>query len=660
MEEVVLKYSPNVLKGKKASFILHHPDDEDLSTFRDGNGKIAKNTLIVRDRKPRLHKNEYFLTSGGWKENEAKYEELTRGCFVVLDYLDEDESEFLHRMERYNKYYPVVFVSFHHVRDNPEKRGYLSADMSGWRKRTSKSQGVTMYVNKSLDNFKDYTVSFKKILSDEDDMVKAKALVSTREIVDEKGDTLVEEIFAVGGEKKGEKKGVEKTTKPKPVTVRKSGKRKEADWSLFDGLPQPSMAPDHTSETWIGELYIYLKALMTRIVPKGQEKLVDILVNKTTIKEYWLDVFTSEFHNPNTGDNYETYEAVGDSVIKYVFYIYLYEKFGTTISKNQLNDLKTRHLSTNWQSVLGEKMELDQWILIPKELAKNAKVREDLSEAFAGVVEIILNKYARRGLGQIVLLNMVNILFRDYDFDLGEKMKRDLRPPETKLIQWYSEIGGSGEKMEKERITLQKPRSVQQKDWDVVMDDFEKVLKKKGILIPVTENKGNKEEGVVFKTEQNENGTHTVNVYLNDAGYKALERKGLKPPKNKFLAKASGKDLKLTDKNAKIRAMEKLEEIGLTDEWKEKRRVEKNQKRVEGVDEALIKARSEDKNIVEVMPKEAKRTTEFVVYQLYGIMKDGRKTVLETIVYDLKKKGSGNPMNGYQDVVNKYLTGEDE
>jgi len=645
MEEVVLKYSPNILKGKKASFILHHSDDEDLSTFRNGSGKIAKNTLFVREQKPRLHKHEYYINPAEWTKNEPKYEELTRGCFVVLDYIDESESDFLYRMERYNKYYPVVFVSFYHVRDNPQKIEYLSADIQGWKKRTSKNQGVTLYVNKSLSNFEDFTVNFENLFKEDNVMA---ALVSTREIIDEKGNTLVEEIF---GEKKEDKK-------PKPVTIRKDGKRKEADWSLFEGLPQPSMSPDHSSETWIGELYLFLRAIMIRIVPKGQEKLVDILVNKTTIKEYWLDIFTSEFNNPNTGENYETYEAVGDSVIKYVFYIYLYEKFGTAISKNQLNDLKTKHLSTSWQQILGKKMELDQWILIPKELAKNAKVREDLTEAFAGGVEIILNKYARRGLGQIVLLNMVNCLFHDYDFDLGEKMQKDLLPLETKLIQWYSGIGGSGEKMEKERITIKKPRSVQQKDWDIIREDFEKILKKKGILIPITENNGNREEGVVFKVEQHDNKTHTVNVHLNDAGYKALERNGLNPPKNKFLAKATGKDASLVDKNAKVRAMEKLEEIGLTDEWRDKRRIEKNQKRVEGVDQALIKARSENRNIVEVVPKEVKRTTEFIVYQLYGIMNDGRTTVLETVVHDIKLKSSGTQMNGFQDVVDKYLSEE--
>ena len=647
MEEVVLKYSPNVLKDKKASFILHQPDEEDLTTFRNGNGNVVKNTLIIRDRKPRLRKNEYFITTGGWKEKESEYEEHTRGCFVVLDYILDSEPEFYHRMEKYNKYYPVVFVSYYHVRDNDEKKGYLSGDMEGWNKRTSRNHGVTMYVNKSLSLFKEFTVSFKKILAGDDDPSNAKALVSTEIIVNSKGDELVEKIFPSTEEKK----------KPKPVSIRKAGKRKEADWSLFDGLPQPSMGPDHTSEVWIREFYLYLKSLMAKIVPKGKEKLIDILVNKETIQDYWLDIFTSEYHNPNTGDNYETYEAVGDSVIKYIFYIYLYEKFGTTISKNQLNDLKADHLSTKWQRILGEKMGLDQWILIPKELAKNAKIREDLTEAFAGGVEIILNKYTRRGLSEMVLLNMTHLLFRDYDFDLGEKMEKKKTPLVTKLIQWYGEIGGSGEKMIKERITLQKPRSVSQKEWDMVKGDFEKILHKKGILIPITEHSGNKELGVIYKTEENDNGTYTYSVYLNDAGYKALERKGLpvhKLPNNKFLAKATGREINLVSKNAKTRAMEKLEEIGLTDEWKAKRGIEKNVASVDGITESLVKARSEDKNIVKVMPKEVKRGTEHVIYQLHGIMKDGRKTILETVVFNV-----GNKINGYQEVIKKYL-GEEE
>lgn len=661
MEEVVLKYSPNVLKGKKASFILHHLDDEDLNTFRNGNVKITKNALIVRGRRPRLRKNEFFMTSGNWKEEQEKYEEETRGCFVVIDNIMDSESEYYHRMERYNKYYPVVFVSFDHVSgEKEEMKSYLTSEIKGWRKRTAKNHGVTMYVNKNLSEFDSFVVNFKDILSPLEKGMKGeksgkkgkpKALVSV-----EIPSNLEDEIFSSSS--KMSSSSMMKESKPKAVTIRKPGKNKEADWSIFDGLPQPTMEPDHKSSTWIGEFYIYLKTIMTKIVPSNQTKLVDILVNKTTIQDYWLDIFTSEYHNPNTGENYETYEAVGDSVIKYIFYIYLYEKFGTTISKNQLNDLKAKHLSTGWQRILGEKMELDKWTLVPGILAGHAQLREDLSEAFTCGIEIILNKYARRGMSELVLLNMLNLLFRDYDFDLGEKMQKDLKPMETKLVQWYSEIGGSGEKMQKERITLKKPRSVSQKEWDTVKDDFEKILKKKGILIPVTEKAGNKEEGVTFKTVQNENGTYTVSVYLNEAGYKALKAKGIpvdKLSQNNFLAKATGREVKLVDKNAKIRAMEKLEEIGLTDEWRQKRNLEKNRKRVEGLEEALIKASSINKNIIEVVPKEIKRTKDFIIYQLHGIMKDGRTDVLETIYQDLSGQESFGKDNGFQELIDQYL-----
>ncbi len=652
----IFKFVPNLLKrGRKASFILHHLDDEDLNDFRKETPGTVTSTLIVRSKKPRKMKDdESFISTQDWEEDEQELMEKTRGAFVVYNDLDDSEAEFASRMEHYRKYYPVVFVS---PEEDVEDEEYFSTPKSGWKEYTSKT-GLIIFVNKGRKEFEDYTVNFKKIISGGDEV---KPLVSTRISKDDKGAEFVEEIFDTGLSSKdgARRKEKAKARSPSPVTQQKSSEAEE-DWSIFDGLPRPSMEPDPTDPTWTKEFYLYLRDLVSRITPPGKEKLIDIIVNKNTIRDVWFNVFTSDYANLNPGENYEAYEAVGDSVVKYVFYIYLYERFAPNIDKDQLNDLKTKFLSKGWQSIAGEKMGLTDWVLIPKELKNHPATKEDMQEAFCGAIEIILNKASpNRGYATTMLLYMFQRLFKDYQFDLSKK----LTPKETQLEQWYPQIAPG---KREEKVVIKKPQTVDRGTWNRITRDFGGVMKKHGVLMPISDAAGKNEKGVHYENDTNPDGSVTFRVYLNDAGYKVLEEKGFKVKtlKNRLLAEARSGTLGQAQTMARIRAMEKLESLGLTQDWKEKQRIEKNTRDLRGVDEALVKAKHEFRDqgkVVKVYPSKVKETKSFKVFQLYAVMKDGRKHVLENSV--IFAGGDANPANVFQELVDRYLqsdSSEDE
>jgi hypothetical protein len=643
----IFKFVPNLLKrAKKASFILHHPDDDDLNDFRKETPGTVSSTLIVRSKRPRKMKDdESFISAQDWEEDEQELMEKTRGAFVVYNDIDDTESEFVSRMENYRKYYPVIFIS---PEDADEE--FYSSHLSGWKEYTSKT-GLIIFVNKGRKEFENYTVNFKKILSEGLDEVKP--MVSTRIAKDDKGSEFVEEIFDTGLKSGSKKKGKTSRRTPSPITTKKpSG---EEDWSIFEGLPRPSMEPDPTDPTWTKEFYLYLRDLVSRITPPGKEKLIDIIVNKNTIRDVWFNVFTSIYANPNKGENYESYEAVGDSVVKYVFYVYLYERFGSRLDQAQLNDLKTKFLSKGWQSIAGEKMGLTDWVLILKELKNHPATKEDMQESFCGAIEIILNKASpNRGYATTMLLYMFHRLFKDYHFDLSKK----LTPKETQVEQWFPQVA-TGKREEK--VVIKKPQSIDRDDWKQIVRDFGGVMKKHGVLMPISDKAGKNETGVRYEEDVKKDGSATFRVYLNDAGYKVLEEKGFKVNtlKNKLLSEAKSGTLGQAETTARIRAMEKLESLGLTQDWKERQRIEKNTRDVQRIDEALIKAKQEFRDqgkVVKVYPAKVKETKSFKVFQLYAVMKDDRKINLETSV--IFTGGGANPTNVFQELVDRYLSSD--
>jgi hypothetical protein len=622
--ETVLKFLPNVLKGRtKASFILHNVDNDDLEYFRKKNDEFVKNTLIVRKSKPKpLKKDEFFIKRKEWLKKRDRYVELTSGAFVVLDNVEDDESEHIERMELYKKFYPVIFIST--LSPNGDDEEFLSAEIDGWKVKYFKNQHLAIYYNRAIKNFKTFIVNFQEIVRE--DSVKSLK-------------TIEDEVFPYTTPR------LEPDQTVKPVSIKKSGKRREANWEVFEGLPQPTMEPDHSSETWIKEFYLYLKNLISRIVPSKEERLVEFLVNKKTIP-LWLDIFTSEYYNPNKGENYEAYEAVGDSVVKYVFYIYLYEKFGNTLGKDQLNDLKTRHLSKEWQGILGDKMELHKWLLVPEIIRDHIDIREDMTEAFTAGIEIILNRDTRRGMAEKVLLNMFHLLFKDYDWKLGEKMEKKGTPEVSKLIQWYPSIALSEGKSD--RLIIKKPPFIDPKDWKKISKQFEHILHEEGYMVPIVES--HKEEGVRIVETVDDDKIFTTKVYLSDKGYQILEEKGLdiKDYKKKPLAQVSGR-VKVKNK-AKLKAMEKLQELGVTDEWIARQKNKKYTAGLEGLEEVILKAKSQGLDIVKVDFFSKEFSNHRTVYQMYGVDENDKKVVLDTI-----ETAEGEYVNFHQKLIENYL-----
>lgn len=422
----------------------------------------------------------------------------------------------------------------------------------------------------------------------------------------------------------------------------------EEDWTIFENLPQPSIKPNPKNKEWIKEFSSYIRELVSRITPPGREELVDIIVNDETIKNVWLNVFTSIYVNYNKGENYEAYEAVGDSFLKYVFYIYLYERFAPDIDRDHLNDLKTTYLSKPWQAVAGEKMGLNNWVLVPEELRDHPGIKEDMQEAFCGAIDIILNKSnIEQGSSKIMILYMFERLFDKVRFDLSVKMT----PKETQLEQWY---GGIADMKKEEKIIVKKPNSIDRKIWKNIIKGLDNVLKKNDISLAISENPGTHEIGVHYESKVNPDGSAVFKVYLNDKGYEALAKKGIKV-ENRLLAEEKSGTLTQAKTNARVKAMEVLEDLGVTQEWIEDQKIYKKEKGLNHLEEALKKAKHElGEKVVNVYPSKVKQIKKDKIFQLFAEFKNGKKKILETIIIPVGI--NKDSINVYQFLIDKYLS----
>jgi len=619
--DTVIDISGKVLtscKKKKLSLVLFSKNL--LPDLRKIKTDLVKNVLIVDKSKNEQNflENEYFMSAKNFDE---EFMEKIRGCFIVMENPDLTESEYITKMEIFNKFFPLVAVF-----NNDSEKIYLNSEMPGWGEKIFVDKKLTIYINLSVKEFKKFTVDFKSLF-------KSKNLGSLSSKVDfpEAETTTASEIFQSSSEI------------VKPVSVKR---KKGLNWEMFDGIVRPSMRPDHSSPLWIKEFYTYLRDITSRFIPPGKEKLLEFIVNSDTIKSVWLSVFTSKNINPNNGENYETFEAVGDGFLKFGIYVYWVER-EPTIGEDHLNDLKKKYLSKTFQSLLGEKMGLHEWVMIPESQRDHMDTKEDLTEAYFGGLNQVLNKATNgnRGFSVSILLTFYRKLFEFFDLEPTAKTDQDDKTWVTQLLNQIAVVP------KKDKIVeLKKPPGVNRNVWKKISENLKNDLAKNGLMYNVKGEK--KESGFEMDQFQNEDGSWVTEIYFNDLGGKTFTDRGIEVEKlkNKLLARSTSKTKDPSETKAWTKAREKLKSMGVDQDWVDNQKTIRNQKNIQNFDQVLEKAKSKNPNIVSVYPK-TEQSSDAVIATIYGVDDKGRKNVLHQIIHDVGKKN----FNSYQEVADDYL-----
>lgn len=433
------------------------------------------------------------------------------------------------------------------------------------------------------------------------------------------------------------------TKQIEPVGIQKPN---EENFDIFKNLPLPSMEVNHKNAKWRKEFYNYLHTLIGRILPPGKEKLMPYILNKETINDVWLKVFTHEIEDPTVNQNYEIYEAIGDRVLKYVFTIYYQKRFPYAAEKD-IADASKEFQSDVRQAATSEKMGLINWLHGPKELKTSLKIHEDLYEAFFGGLELILNKYTVVGNSTQIVFNMFCILYDDFDFSSV------LIDPKTWVNQLIEGIAKKKFVQQKEKnYYVARPKEIEPKTFDKIIYAGNIILKDDGYE-PILSDKDNstksKDPGFDFITLITSQGQTESRVVLNQYGSDVLTSYGFDVQPNMLMGSSTEATSKPSIRNASAEARLKLYAMGITGEWKDEMKRKKTFAKISNFKQALAKAKSMHSDIIDLdmtNPMTLKRDS---FYQLIGITKTHKKYLLKTYVSPDKTQ------NNFQIVIDKFL-----
>ena len=106
--------------------------------------------------------------------------------------------------------------------------------------------------------------------------------------------------------------------------------------------------------------------------------------------------------------NYDAFEKVGDSLLKYCLYSYFLDEF-PRIQQDELHNISTRYNSKIYQAMICEALRLEEYAL--GDVPVDMDLKEDLVESFFGVLSIILEKSKREDLKVLVTKGFFARLF---------------------------------------------------------------------------------------------------------------------------------------------------------------------------------------------------------------------------------------------------------
>jgi len=332
------------------------------------------------------------------------------------------------------------------------------------------------------------------------------------------------------------------------------------------------LSPDQYQKWFIGlQHYLYNDILpLAEPDPTRRLKLVD-----QEPMLLWAKTFTHETYNPNLGQNYEELEKLGDAVMKTIFIKYLMIRFAN-INRAILSELSNHYLSKEKQAQIALNLGLDKWILILVD--KNTHIFEDLLESLFGALLQIGDLVFKVGGGYVLCYNLLVSIYNSIDIDLSFAKGRS----KTQVKQTFEKMSWPSLK----------------ELWDANADAT---------------------SGILY-------------LKMDHCVLSSLANYGINFP-NDILASAEGSTKKVATNNAYIIALNRLTELGITQEWADLQR-EQNEFMVPELAPYYQGAlsRIQRDGYIDMFFRLPRKGTGGCYVQLIGVDKNDNLVVLKTVV----------------------------
>lgn len=136
--------------------------------------------------------------------------------------------------------------------------------------------------------------------------------------------------------------------------------------------------------------------------------------------EEWKIAFVSASKSKDR--NYEMFEALGDAVLKYSFWEYLYKKFPNERSPGLFSQANNYFTSKRVLSELSKEVGFVKFIQADKSEEGTMSLAEDVFEAFIGATSTIFDQFYREYTGGIVAQFLVKYIFDRYVFKTSKPL----------------------------------------------------------------------------------------------------------------------------------------------------------------------------------------------------------------------------------------------
>lgn len=185
----------------------------------------------------------------------------------------------------------------------------------------------------------------------------------------------------------------------------------------------PSRTVNKNSSQWLMEYQRYLSIILSPIISPTS------LLNKFLSIEYmplWVQSVTHITFDARI--NYESLEIDGDALLKWIFKVYIRQRF-PNISEQGLSEYTSRYMAKENQKIFTREMKLNQWVLADDEIdTNNDSICEDVFESFVGVISMIANQInistkknvntgVSFGFGAECAFNILPLIFNEITFD---------------------------------------------------------------------------------------------------------------------------------------------------------------------------------------------------------------------------------------------------
>lgn len=167
-----------------------------------------------------------------------------------------------------------------------------------------------------------------------------------------------------------------------------------------------------SEEEWDKNFEVFLKNILSQV---AKEETIQKIINVNTLS-MWKKAFTHETIDLN--DNYEQLETIGDRVLELSFLKYLLRKF-PDLNPQEITELKSKYMSKIYQGTTSRKLGFGDWIRVGNDIS-SISILEDVFESFFGALFEISDNIIGDGVGYVLCLKFLTLIFEDVKFDLSK------------------------------------------------------------------------------------------------------------------------------------------------------------------------------------------------------------------------------------------------